>query len=61
MSLEYLCTQKDPFLAMIGPFSQGVSRCATKWEKSGTKVIVGIFFEIFEKLSPKIGKLENGL
>jgi len=47
MSLEYHFTQKDPFLAKIWPFSQGVSRCAEKWKKRGKKVIFGLIFPNF--------------
>jgi len=59
MSLEYLFTQNDPFVAEIWPFSQGVSGCGTKWKKRGIKVIFGLFFENFSKNEPqtrKVGK-----
>ena len=59
MYLEYFFTHKDPFLTEIWPFSQGVSRCATKWKKRGRKVIFGLFFANLKKTeayNKKVGK-----
>jgi len=51
MYLEYFFTQNDQFFAEIWPFSQGVSRCITKW-KEGQKGDFWPFFENFSRPKP---------